>query len=427
MKMEGINMFMERIKKGWNELEEEVIEAGKCVYCGACGAFCDDVKFDKDTEKPYDDGSCEEKNTCKDGYGVCYNLCPKTGIESFPVNLLDKWVFEKEHDNILGHYKRIVSVKLTEKGKSIIKDKEAGPLTALLATAMAEKEIDCAIVNKHDKKFRPVPYLAEKIDQLSNSTGYKPSQAPTLSLVGDAINQGFTDIAVVGTPCQMHALRKLQNHPRFDYEAYDLISLAIGTFCFGTFHNKQLNQILEEYQIRPEDITKVERDEKNFNLNFYTNGELTSIPLNKVYDYSIRKACFACSDYTSSFADIAVGNVGSDPNWDTLIIRNNRGNEIVQLAVDNELIEIKEMLKDKKETILDITRRKCDIVEIERIQEHSKTIKSFWLRDSRIAKAYRPGNFVVLWIPDIDFLPMSVSQIEGDLLEITVEKVGEGT
>lgn len=420
-------MFLDRIKKGWKELESEVIETEKCVYCGACGAFCANVKFDKETEKPYDDGSCEEMNTCRDGYGVCYNICPKTGIEHFPIDLLDKWVFGKEHDKILGHYIKIVTVKLTEKAKQTIGDNDAGPLTGLLAASMKAEKIDCAILNKNDEKYRPVPYLATETNDLKKSTGYKPSQAPTLSLVGDAINEGYTDIAVVGTPCQMQALRKLQNHPRFDFEAFDLVSLAIGTFCFGAFHNQELNEILTEYQLNPEHITKVKKDEDNFKFIFYNNSEKTTIPLNKLYDKSIRNACFACSDYTASFADISIGNVGSDQEWDTLIIRTERGMEVYEKAVENGFLETKELDKNKKEVVLDITRNKVDIVEIEKIIEHSDEIKSFWIRNPRIAKAYRPGNFVVLWIPDVDFLPMSISQVDGNLLEITVQKIGEGT
>lgn len=420
-------MFLERIQKGWKELESEVIEAGRCVYCGACGAFCANIKFDKETEKPYDDGSCEEMNTCRDGYGVCYNLCPKTGLEYFPIDLLDKWVFGKEHDKILGHYKRIVSAKITDKARQIIGNNDAGPLSGLLASAMKAKYIDCAIVNTKDEEFRPVPYLAKEVSDIKKSTGYKPSQAPTVSLVGDAINEGCTDVAVVGTPCQIQGLKKLQNHPRFDFEAYDLVSLAISTFCFGTFHNQEMSQILDEYEITPESITNIERDEDNFKLIVSHNSKKTPIPLNKLYDNSVRNACFSCSDYTGSFADISVGNVGSETGWDTLIIRTDRGQQIFESAVQNDFLEIKDLDKDKKEIILDITRSKVDIVEIERITEHSNEIKSFWVRDPRIAKAYRPGNFVVLWIPDVDFLPMSVSQVQGNLLEITVEKIGEGT
>ncbi|MFO7795024.1 MAG: dihydroorotate dehydrogenase electron transfer subunit [Promethearchaeia archaeon] len=420
-------MFMERIKKGWKELESEVIETGRCVYCGACGAFCANVKFDKETEKPYDDGSCEEMNTCRDGYGICYNLCPKTGIEDFPIDLLDKWVFGKEHDKILGHFKNIMSVKPTEKAKKTVENVYTGTITALLAAAMESKKIDSAIVNKEDEQYYPIPYLAKEKEDLSDSIGYKPSQAPTLSLIGGAINEGFTDIAVVGTPCQIQALRKIQNHPRFDFEAYDLVSLAIGTFCFGTFHNQQMNQILNEYGINPQQIEKVEKDRDKFKLRFYTNSEYKEIPLNILYDRSIRNACFACSDYSASFADISVGNVGSDDEWDTVIIRTERGEEIFDLAIEEGFIEIKELDKDNKELVLDTTRNKVDIVEIENIIEHSEEIKSFWVRSPRIAKAYRPGNFVVLWIPDVDFLPMSVSQVQGNLLEITVQKIGEGT
>ncbi|MFW9950107.1 MAG: dihydroorotate dehydrogenase electron transfer subunit, partial [Candidatus Thorarchaeota archaeon] len=59
--------------------------------------------------------------------------------------------------------------------------------------------------------------------------------------------------------------------------------------------------------------------------------------------------------------------------------------------------------------------------------KHSTEIKSFILRNASIAKAYRPGMFVILWIPDYDFLPMSISGVEGNKIEITVQQVGEGT
>ena len=70
---------------------------------------------------------------------------------------------------------------------------------------------------------------------------------------------------------------------------------------------------------------------------------------------------------------------------------------------------------------------KTEIVKIESIVEHSPEIKSFVIRSSRIAQAYRPGEFVILWLPDVDFLPMSISNVFGNLIEITVQKIGEGT
>ena len=419
-------MFVEKLQKGWTELESEIIQTGKCVYCGACGAFCANIQYDTEKEVPIEDGSCKDVNTCRDGYGLCYNICPKAGIDQIPLSLLDKWIFGKEHDRILGHYLKITSVKVTDSAREKLPS-DAGPITALLWAAMEEGLIDASIVTGKDNNFKPLPMIAENQQDLFKGIGYKPSQSPTLSLIGDAINKGFADIAVVGTPCQIQGLRKLQNHPGFDFEAFDLISLAIGTFCFGTFYNKILDEIFKEYDINTNEIQKIEHDRNNFKLKVSANSSVKEIPLNQLYDKSIRNACFACSDYTASFADISVGEVGSEGGWKTIIIRTERGKQIYDLAVNQGILEENPLEKDNEELVLDITRSKTDISTIDSIVDHSPELKSFYIRNPRIAKAYRPGNFVVLWLPDVDFLPMSISNVEGNLLEITVQKIGEGT
>ena len=419
-------MYIEKIKKGWQELESEIIKTGKCVYCGACGAFCADIKFDTSKEIPIEDGSCKDANTCRDGFGLCYNLCPKTGNDQISLSLLDKWVFGKEQDKILGHYLKIVSGRLTNIAKENLSI-EAGPITALLFTAMEAELIDCAIITDKDENFVPFPIMVKNQKETFNGVGYKPSQSPTLSLVGEAINKEYTNTAVVGTPCQIQALRKLQNHPIFDYEAYDLISLAIGTFCFGTYYNQLLTQCFKEHDINVNEIIKIDSDKSKFKMKIYTNSGSKEIPLNYIYEKSIRNACFSCSDYTSAFADISVGNIGSENGWKTLIVRTERGKEIIDLCCEKGFLETKNLPRDNEDLVLDITRNKTDLVKIESIIEHSPEIKNFKIRSERISQAYRPGMFVILWLPDIDFLPMSISNIEGNLIEITVQKIGEGT
>ena len=419
-------MYIEKVKKGWQELDSEIINTGKCVYCGACGAFCANIKFDFEREIPIEDGSCKDVNTCRDGFGLCYNICPKTGIDQIPLSLLDKWVFGKEYNQILGHYIDIASVRLTDMAKEKL-PQEVGPITALLATAMDAGLIDCSIVTDKDENFRPFPIIATNNNELFKSIGYKPSQSPTLSLVGDAINKEYTDIAIVGTTCQIQALRKMQNHPRFDFEVFDLVTLAIGTFCFGTYNNQLLSKCFKEYGVKPNEISKIANDKGNFKMKISVNNILKEIPFNFIYDNAIRNACFSCSDYTASFADISVGNVGSEEGWRTLIIRTEKGKHIYELAIKNGILEKKELTKDNEELVLDITRHKTDIVKIESIIKHSPEIKSFIIRSERIAKSYKPGMFVILWLPDIDFLPMSISDIKGSLIEITVQKIGEGT
>ncbi|MHA1104905.1 MAG: dihydroorotate dehydrogenase electron transfer subunit [Promethearchaeota archaeon] len=419
-------MFVQKVEKGWQELHDEIILTGKCIYCGACGAFCSNIKFDLEKEIPIEDGSCEDSNTCRDGFGLCYNLCPKTETNRFPISLLDKWVFGQKSERILGHYIQIVSVKLSDQMRAKFPS-NVGPLTGLLWTAMDNGLIDAAIISENDEYFQPHPTIAKSQKELFKGAGYKPQQNPTISLVGDAINKNFVDIAVVGTPCQIQALRKLQYHPIFDFEAFDLVSLTIGTFCTGTFYNKALTDIYEENGLQKEEIQRIETDHNNFKLKVKTNSKTIVIPLNILYDRAIRKACFSCSDYTASFADISIGNFGSEEGWDTFIIRTEKGKQVYDLAIDQGVLESKSLDKDKEELILDITRAKTDLVRIESIKTHSPKIKSFWVRNQRIAQAYKPGMFVILWLPDIDFMPMSISKVEGNQIEITVENVGEGT
>ena len=419
-------MHIEKIKKGWHELDSEIIRTGKCVYCGACGAFCANINFDTSKEIPIEDGSCKDSNTCRDGFGICYNLCPKTGLDQIPLSLLDKWVFGKEQDRILGHYIDIVSVKITDQARQHLPI-DAGPITALLYIAMEKGLIDCSIITDKDETFLPFPMIATSQKEIFKGIGYKPSQSPTISVIGDAINREFTDIAVVGTPCQIQSLRKLQNHPIFDFEAHDLISLTIGTFCFGTFYNQLLTQCFNEYSISNNEITRIDLDKDKFKMKIHAKSNVKEIPLNYIYDKSVRNACFSCSDYTSSFADISIGNVGSENNWNTLILRTERGKEIFDLALIEGFLETQRIPKSNEGLILDIDRCKTDKIKIESIKEYSPDIKSFIFRNNRISKSYVPGMFVILWLPDYDFLPMSISKVEGDLIEITVQKIGEGT
>ncbi|NVM44279.1 MAG: dihydroorotate dehydrogenase electron transfer subunit [Candidatus Lokiarchaeota archaeon] len=419
-------MYIGKIQKGWKELSEEIIQTGKCVYCGACGAFCANIQFDKEKEIPIEDGSCKDVNTCKDGYGLCYNLCPKTETEAIPLSLLDKWVFGKKHNKILGHYLEIASIKLTDKARESVPE-NAGPLSGLLWLAMENGLIDCSIITDKEENFKPIPIIAQNSQDIFKGAGYKPSQGPLLSLLGEAINKENVDIAVVGTPCQVQALRKLQNHPAFDYEAYDLVTLAIGTFCFGTYYNQLLDIAFNEFGIKSSDIDKINTDKDNFCMSITSNSTVKDIPLNYLYDKAIRNACFSCSDYTASFADLSIGKFGSKEGWNTLIVRTERGKEVFDLAVEQNFIEAEPLEHSMKELVLDLTRNKTDIVKLESITEHSSEIRSFVIRNSRIADAYKPGMFVILWLPDIDFLPMSISNIDEDLIEITVKKIGEGT
>jgi dihydroorotate dehydrogenase electron transfer subunit len=67
------------------------------------------------------------------------------------------------------------------------------------------------------------------------------------------------------------------------------------------------------------------------------------------------------------------------------------------------------------------------IVEIKRVEEEAENIKSLMFKDDTCSKA-SPGQFIMVWIPGIDEIPLSISRInKKDLSSITVKKIGDAT
>jgi len=67
------------------------------------------------------------------------------------------------------------------------------------------------------------------------------------------------------------------------------------------------------------------------------------------------------------------------------------------------------------------------IVKIQEVKKESPTVKTFTFQDKLCARA-EPGQFVMVWIPGVDEIPMSLSTISPKgLTSITAAEVGEAT
>jgi len=61
------------------------------------------------------------------------------------------------------------------------------------------------------------------------------------------------------------------------------------------------------------------------------------------------------------------------------------------------------------------------------IKTESRTVKTFTFKDRKCAKA-KPGQFLMLWIPGVDEIPLSIMNGDGnDMVEVAVRNVGEAT
>ena len=67
------------------------------------------------------------------------------------------------------------------------------------------------------------------------------------------------------------------------------------------------------------------------------------------------------------------------------------------------------------------------VVEIREVEKESPTVKTFTFQDRLCGKA-KPGQFLMVWIPGVDEVPMSLSAIRRDgCSAITVAEIGEAT
>ncbi len=60
------------------------------------------------------------------------------------------------------------------------------------------------------------------------------------------------------------------------------------------------------------------------------------------------------------------------------------------------------------------------------VKTESPTVKTFTLKDKLCAKA-NPGQFLMLWIPRVDEIPLSIMNVEDSQVSVTVKAVGEAT
>lgn len=73
-----------------------------------------------------------------------------------------------------------------------------------------------------------------------------------------------------------------------------------------------------------------------------------------------------------------------------------------------------------------IAANRLRIVKIEEVKKETSRVKSFIFRDRLCLKA-RPGQFVMVWVPGVDEVPMSLSSVSPQVCSISVERVGEAT
>ncbi len=210
-------------------------------------------------------------------------------------------------------------------------------ITTRIAERLLETQaVDAVLTVAPDPQdsWRPVPVLVTDPAALRECRGMRMGYAPLLALLEPALAQGYTRLAVIAVPCQVHALRVLE--PELGFERLEVIGIP----CSDNTTTAHFHHFLSLLDPHPEQITYLEfRADYQVELRF-TNGQKRTIPflqlpLSTLSPHFFPLPCKTCVDYTNSLADITVGYMGGrGEQW--LLVRNAKGQALLQ-RVDGEL------------------------------------------------------------------------------------------
>lgn len=259
----------------------------------------------------------------------------------------------------LGKYKSVVAARSAD--KEILKGaQDGGIVTALFAYALDEGIIDGAIVAgsyeddpnvestaSQNHHWRPKPIVATTKAELLAARGTKYNISPNVSLIKEATRSyGLDKVGIVGTPCQMQAIRKGQLYPFGWRDVESSIALAVGIFCMENFPYQSILQLVEDHAaMKLESVKKMEIGKGKFWV-YGKRGQVVQLPLKVTHKYE-QPGCHVCMDYVANLADISTGSVGSPDGWSTVFVRSKIGDSVWAKAMAAGVFETQPIEKVK--------------------------------------------------------------------------------
>jgi len=226
-----------------------------------------------------------------------------------------------------GPYRQMLRARLVDPAPGAQWTGITTALGAELLSTGAVEAVVCMVADPQDR-WRPSPAIITRASAMAQARGMRMGYAPLLVALEEAVARGLRRIALIGIPCQVHALRKIERD--LGLEAL----FVIGTPCSDNTTTEKFHAFLDRLSDRPETITYLEfRADYRVELRFEdgTRREIPflDLPLSDLPPDFFPLTCRTCVDYANVLADITVGYMaGGGDQW--LIVRNARGAQLLE-------------------------------------------------------------------------------------------------
>jgi len=302
--------------------------------------------------------------------GICYMICPN--IYDLDEDLKKKTKWEPP----IGPIKDLVSAQTAN---PLVREKctDGGVVTSLLLYLMDNHMIDGALVSRSDGPFLRGPMLATSGEEIISASGSHYDESFSVVKLGShystyspamqelkSLRKGLIDrVAMVGTPCQIHTVRKMQV---LGIIPSDVIKYSFGLFCMEnfSFDDIQMRHLEKKYGFDLTQVLKVNVKEDFFI--YLKDGRVIHIPFEEI-DSIARPACLVCPDFSAEFSDLSFGGLGSLEGYTTVLIRSEKGKMVYRGALTAGYIKEKKYSSAEKarmdviklqKLIIDFSQRK---------------------------------------------------------------------
>lgn len=334
--------------KAWEELRDRVIEENLCTYCGACTGMCPYLV-------PYK-GRIIIRDQCSLDNGRCRAFCPRVGVDLTHVH---NSMFGSSYESGDIGVVKDVFISRAADPKILSAGQYGGVVTALGVTALEEGMVDSVVATDSQDKCAPFGAITSRRADLFGCAGSSYVAAATVDAFNRAVREEHRhNLAVVCTPCQSLALANMTSSDLAEKNNMGKLKLVIGLFCTWALSYESFGLFLME-KVDPHDVVKVDippPPAETFDVYTRTAGRL-SLPLSDVRPF-IREACTYCIDMTAEFTDVSVGAAEGIDGWNTVIVRSERGLELIDKAVKRGHIKIETLPEKNLNHLKDASRMK---------------------------------------------------------------------